>query len=75
MARGPVKFYDFVRMGAVGVTGIAPRTATLSNKTSMASASNDPQKWIEALSLLVNSGQKRQTLANNAKEYTYSLMY
>jgi hypothetical protein len=35
---------------------------------------NDPQKWIDTLALLVNSGQKRQTLANNAKEYSYSLI-
>ncbi|EPD1134597.1 glycosyltransferase family 1 protein, partial [Escherichia coli] len=76
MARGPVKFYDFVRMGAVGVySNCAPYSDFIEQNVNGVLLSNDPQKWIEALSLLVNSGQKRQTLANNAKEYTYSLMY
>jgi len=76
MARGPVKFYDFVRMGAVGVySNCAPYSDFIEQNVNGVLLNNDPQKWIEALSLLVNSGQKRQTLANNAKEYTYSLMY
>lgn len=75
MARGPVKFYDFVRMGAVGVySNCAPYSDFIEQNINGVLLNNDPQKWIEALSLLVNAEQKRQTLANNAKEYTYSLM-
>ena len=75
MARGPVKFYDFVRMGAVGVySNCAPYSDFIEQNINGVLLNNDPQKWIDTLSLLVNSRQKRQTLANNAKEYTYSLM-
>lgn len=75
-ARGPVKFYDFIRMGAVGVySNCAPYSDFIEQNINGVLLSNDPQKWIEAISLLVNSEQKRLTLANNAKEYTDSLLY
>ncbi len=75
MARGPVKFYDFVRMGAVGVySNCAPYSDFIEQNINGVLLNNDPQKWIDTLALLVNSGQKRQTLAKNAKEYSYSLI-
>ncbi|MGO0272808.1 glycosyltransferase family 1 protein [Escherichia coli] len=75
LARGPVKFYDFVRMGAVGVySNCAPYSDFIEQNINGVLLNNDPQKWIEALSLLVNSTQKRQLLANNAKEYAYLLI-
>ncbi|MGL5602843.1 MAG: glycosyltransferase family 1 protein [Silvania sp.] len=75
LARGPVKFYDFVRMGAVGIySNCAPYSEFIEQNSNGVLLSNDPQKWIDALSLLVNSDKRRQQLANNAREFTYALM-
>ena len=75
MARGPVKFYDFVRMGAVGIySNCAPYSDFIEQNINGVLLNNDPQKWIKTLTLLVNSGQKRQALANNAREFAYSLI-
>ncbi|MDE8809135.1 UNVERIFIED_CONTAM: glycosyltransferase family 1 protein [Aeromonas hydrophila] len=75
LARGPVKFYDFVRMGAVGVySNCAPYSDIIEQNINGVLLENDPQKWIKALSLLVNIEQKRRELARNAKELAYSLV-
>lgn len=75
MARGPVKFYDFVRMGAVGVySNCAPYSDFIEPNINGVLLNNDPQAWIATLSQLVNSAQERQALADNAKEFAYSLI-
>ncbi|MDV1374543.1 hypothetical protein [Citrobacter freundii] len=72
MARGPVKFYDFVRMGTVGIySNCAPYSDFIEQNIDGILLNNDPQKWSKTLALLVNSGQKRQALANNAREFAY----
>lgn len=74
-ARGPVKFYDFVRMNAVGVySNCAPYSGFIEQNINGVLLNNDPQSWIETLALLVNSINARQTLAENAKKYAYSLI-
>lgn len=74
-ARGPVKFYDFVRMGAVGVySNCAPYSGFVEQNINGVLLNSDPQKWVETLSMLVNSRQKRQVLADNARKHMYSLM-
>ncbi|HDT5890685.1 glycosyltransferase family 1 protein [Aeromonas dhakensis] len=75
LARGPVKFYDFVRMGAVGVySNCAPYSDFIDQNISGILLENDQEKWIKTLSLLVNSEEKRRELAHNAKEHAYSLV-
>ncbi|WP_426009431.1 glycosyltransferase family 1 protein [Aeromonas salmonicida] len=74
-ARGPVKFYDFVRMGAVGVySNRAPYNDFIEQNINGILLENDPQRWIDAISLLINKEKKRTKLASNAKEYAYSLV-
>lgn len=74
-ARGPVKFYDFVRMGAVGVySNRAPYNDFIEQNINGILLENDPQRWIDAISLLINKEKKRAELASNAKEYAYSLV-
>ena len=75
LARGPVKFYDFVRMGAVGVySNCAPYSNFIEQNVNGVLLDNEPQKWIKALSLLVRAEQKRHKLAYNAREYAHSLI-
>ncbi|MGY4106511.1 glycosyltransferase family 1 protein [Aeromonas encheleia] len=75
LARGPVKFYDFVRMGAVGVySNCAPYSDFIEQNVNGVLLDNDPQKWIKALSLLVHAEQKRHKLAYNAREHAHSLI-
>lgn len=74
-ARGPVKFYDFVRMGAVGVySNCAPYSDLIEQDVHGVLLNNDLQQWIEALIMLVNSEPKRRLMANNARALTYSLI-
>ena len=74
LARGPVKFYDFVRMGAVGIySNRSPYSDFIEQNVNGVLLENDPQKWIKALSVLVNTETKRSELARNAKKHAYSL--
>lgn len=74
LARGPVKFYDFVRMGAVGIySNRSPYSDFIEQNVNGVLLENDPQKWIKALSVLINTDTKRCELARNAKNYAYSL--
>jgi hypothetical protein len=74
LARGPVKFYDFVRMGAVGIySNRSPYSDFIDQNVNGVLLENDPQKWIKALSVLVNTETKRSELARNAKKHAYSL--
>ncbi len=73
-ARGPVKFYDFVRMGAVGVySNCTPYNNFIEQNINGILLENDPQRWVDAITLLINKENKRVELANNAKVYAYSL--
>jgi hypothetical protein len=75
LARGPVKFYDFVRMGAVGVySNRAPYSDFIEQNINGILLENDPQRWVDAITLLINKEKKRAELANNAKVYAYSLV-
>lgn len=74
LARGPVKFYDFVRMGAVGVySNCAPYNDFIEQNINGILLENEPQRWVDAITLLINKEKKRAELANNAKLYAYSL--
>lgn len=75
LARGPVKFYDFVRMGAVGVySNRAPYNDFIEQNINGILLENDPQRWVDAITLLINKEKKRVELANNAKMHAYSLV-
>lgn len=75
LARGPVKFYDFVRMGAVGIySNTAPYSDFIEQNVNGVLLDNEPKMWIKTLSILVNAEQKRLKLAYNAKEFAHSLI-
>lgn len=75
LARGPVKFYDFVRMGAVGVySNRAPYNDFIEQNINGILLENDPLRWVDAITLLIKKEKKRAELANNAKVYAYSLV-
>ncbi|MCF5909730.1 glycosyltransferase family 1 protein [Aeromonas veronii] len=75
LARGPVKFYDFVRMGAVGVySNRAPYNDFIEQNINGILLENDPQRWVDAITLLISKEKKRAELANNARSYAYSLV-
>lgn len=75
LARGPVKFYDFVRMGAVGVySNRVPYNDFIEQNVNGVLLENEPQRWIDAITLLINKEKKRFELANNAKMFAYSLV-
>lgn len=75
LARGPVKFYDFVRMGAMGIySNCAPYSDFIEQNVNGVLLDNNPQSWIKTLSLLVNAEHNRHKLAYNAREYAHSLI-
>ncbi len=70
LARGAIKFYDFVRMGAVGIyTNRAPYSDIVEQNINGILLENDPQLWIKTIVLLAEQTQKRVTLARFAKKY------
>ena len=74
-ARGPVKFYDFVRMGAVGLySNCVPYSDFIEQNVNGILLENDPHIWIKALSLLVSADHKRSELAFNAKKYACKIV-
>lgn len=74
-ARGPVKYYDFVRMGAVGVySNCAPYNKLIEQNVNGLLLENDCNLWIKALEVLVEFPHKRVVLSNNAREHAHSLI-
>ncbi len=67
--RGPVKFYDFVRMGAVGIySNRAPYKGVVMQNVNGILLENDSELWVNAIKTLAHSHEKRMQLAHNAKQ-------
>lgn len=65
--RGPIKFFDYARAGAVGVYSAGPAFSDfVSNGVDGFVLENDPSLWVERIVELVNSPQLRQKMADAA---------
>jgi len=65
--RGPIKFFDYARAGAVGVYSTGPAFSDfVSNGVDGFILENDPALWVERIVELVNSPQLRQRMADAA---------
>lgn len=65
--RGPIKFFDYSRAGAVGVYSSGPAFSKfISHGIDGFVLTNDPQLWINTIVHLVNSPQLRQRMAESA---------
>ena len=66
-ARGPIKFFDYARAGAVGVYSAGPAFSDfVSNGVDGFVLKNDPALWVERIVELVNSLHLRQSMADAA---------
>lgn len=65
--RGPIKFFDYARAGAVGVYSAGPAFSDfVSNGVDGFVLENDPSLWVERIVKLVNSPELRQSMADAA---------
>jgi glycosyltransferase involved in cell wall biosynthesis len=65
--RGPIKFFDYARAGAVGVYSAGPAFSDfVSNGVDGLVLENDPTLWVERIVELVNSPELRQSMADAA---------
>lgn len=68
-ARGPTKFYDYTRMGAVGLySDVAPYRGYVHDGVDGLLLENDPERWIEAILTLAQDAEKRTALASAARQ-------
>lgn len=67
--RGPTKFFDFVRMGAVGVyTDVFPYRGFVRDGVDGILLENDPVLWSETILQLSNDSERRARIVAAAKE-------
>lgn len=65
--RGPIKFFDYARAGAVGVYSAGPAFSDfVRHGVDGFVLENDPSLWVERIVELVNTPQVRQTMAEAA---------
>lgn len=68
-ARGPTKFFDFARMGAVGIySDVAPYRDFVRHDIDGLLLPNDPSVWAQAIVQLANDPARRQRMATSARE-------
>ena len=67
--RGPIKFFDYARAGAVGIYSKGPAFGDfVTDGVDGFLLDNDPQLWVNTIIELVNNPQLRQTMADKAWE-------
>lgn len=65
--RGPIKFFDYARAGAVGVYSDGPAFSEfVSHNIDGYVLDNNPELWVDTIATLVNSPQLRQQMADSA---------
>ena len=73
--RGPTKFFDFARMGAVGIyTDIAPYRGFIRHGVDGLLLANDPQLWARTITELANDAPRRGQMASLARERALSMV-
>jgi len=66
--RGPIKFFDYTRAGAVGIYSKSPAfTDFVSDGIDGFLLDNDPQLWIKNIIWLANNIEQRQAMADKAQ--------
>lgn len=67
--RGPTKFFDYTRMGAVGIyTNVDPYRDFVRHEIDGILLPNEPGEWISAVDALVHDPGRRQAMAMAAAE-------
>jgi len=67
--RGPTKFFDFARMGAVGVySDVEPYRGFIRNGADGLLVENKPDVWVRALEMLASAPSMRSKMAIAARE-------
>lgn len=73
-ARGPTKFFDFARMGAVGIyTDVAPYRGFIQNGIDGILLPNDPEVWTHTILELAADVPRRARILKTARERAFSL--
>ena len=68
-ARAPTKFFDFARMGAVGLySDVAPYSDFIRDGIDGVLLPNEPSAWVTALNALAKDDHRRNTMARAARE-------
>lgn len=68
-ARGPTKFYDYARMGAVGLySDRSPYHEFIRNGVDGLLLDNDPAAWVEAIMSLAQNEQRRISIAAEVQQ-------
>ena len=66
--RGPVKFYDFARMGAAGIySDVTPFAGFVRDGVDGLLLPNEPARWVEAIVALVGDAPRRAAIAAAAR--------
>ncbi len=66
--RGPTKFFDFTRMGAVGIyTDIPPYSSFVRDGIDGILLPNDPALWVEEILKLANDAERRKAMLAAAR--------
>jgi len=67
--RGPTKFFDFVRMGAVGIyTDIEPYRGFIRNGVDGILLENDPDLWVRTITMLAGDESLRHRMVESARQ-------
>jgi len=73
-ARAPTKFFDFVRMGAIGLySDVAPYKDFIRNGIDGILLPNDPDIWIAAIVELVSDAARRDRMVQAARQRAIEL--
>lgn len=74
-ARAPTKFFDFARMGTVGLySNVAPYSDFIRNGIDGLLLPNDPSVWIATIIELASDDQRRSIMARAARERALALV-
>lgn len=75
-ARGPTKFFDFVRMGAVGIySDVAPYRGFIRDGIDGILLANEPALWVQSVLELSKDTQRRKKMAAAARERALSMAW
>ncbi|MFC0253167.1 hypothetical protein ACFFJK_14800 [Massilia consociata] len=75
-ARGPTKFFDFARMGAVGIySNVAPYRDFIQDGVDGILLPNEPELWVETILDLSLDTQRRQRMRAAARERAQSMTW
>ena len=68
-ARGPTKFFDYTRMGAVGLySDVSPYRGLVRDGVDGVLLDNDPAVWVETILTLAQDERKRASIAAAARQ-------